>query len=86
MDVGRAEYMAILGRYALEDLLLHPISARQFGRYVKAAETTLHDLFVNDVLGDYSPCFTDVMLLDLSAPFDTVDHDIALTLLLTLAL
>jgi PIF1-like helicase len=54
--------MLILRRYVLEDLLFHPISARQFGRYLKAAVTTLVDLFHNDVLGDYSPTITDIML------------------------
>jgi hypothetical protein len=61
-QVSRAELMAILRRYIEQDLLFHPISARQFGRYVKAASATLHDLFINNVLGDYSPCITDIML------------------------
>ena len=61
-NVTRDDLMAILRKYVQKDLSYHPISARQFGRYLKAAYTTLHDVFENGVLGDYSPCITDVML------------------------
>ena len=60
--VTRDDVLYILKRYVVKDLLFHPISARQFGRYLKAALATLNDLFTNDVLGDYSPCVLDVML------------------------
>ena len=54
--------MSIVRQYVKRDLLFLPISARQFGRYLKAAVTTLNELFFSEVLGDYCPCFTDVML------------------------
>ena len=48
--------------YVVNDLLYHLISARQFGRYLKAADKTLDGLLVKDVMNDYTPCVTDVML------------------------
>lgn len=62
--VTRQDIMLLLRRYVREDLIFHPISARQFGKYVLSAVNTLVDLFHNDVLGDYSPTITDVMLKD----------------------
>lgn len=64
VNVTREDIMAILRRYVMEDLLFHPISSRQFSRYLKCAVTTMVDLFDGDVLGDYSPTITDVMLKD----------------------
>lgn len=64
IGVTRADLMSILNRYVREDLSFHPILARQFGRYLKAAVNTLVDLFDHDILGDYTPTVTDVMLKD----------------------
>ena len=63
-DVTRADLISIVKRYVETDLRFHPLSSRQFGRYLKAAVVTLHDLFFNDVLGNYSPTLTEVMLKD----------------------
>jgi len=60
--VKRDDVIDILRRYVLEDLRFHPISARQFAKYLKAALTTLSDVLINNILGDYTPCVTDIML------------------------
>jgi predicted GIY-YIG superfamily endonuclease len=61
-DVTRADILSILKKYVVVDLAFHPISARQFARYLKAAEDTLTAVLVNGVLGDYTPCLSEVML------------------------
>ena len=58
----RADILRILRRYVIEDLRFHPISARQFGKYLKAAMNTLQDSLTDGVLGDYTPCLSNVML------------------------
>jgi hypothetical protein len=58
----RADVLSILCRYILEDLRFHPISARQFAKYIKAAFTALSDLINDNVVGDQTPCVTDIML------------------------
>ncbi len=52
--VTRTEMMTMLRNYVQCNHIFHPISARQFGYYLKAAMATLQDLFINDVLGDYT--------------------------------
>jgi hypothetical protein len=58
----RTHLLALLRRYVVEDLRFHPISARQFAKYVKAAMSTLTDLMSDNVVGEYTPCVTDIML------------------------
>lgn len=60
----RSHVLDIARRYVLEDLLYHPISARQFGRYLLAAVSTLHHALVDGVLVDCAPCLSNVMLKD----------------------
>ena len=43
-DVTRADLLSVMRRYIIEDLRFHPISARQFGKYVTAAMSTLVDM------------------------------------------
>jgi hypothetical protein len=51
----------ILTTYILTDLAFHPISARQFGKYIMAAKDTLTDL-MTDRVSSYTPCVTEIML------------------------
>jgi AAA domain len=60
--VDRRHVLDILRQYVLTDLRFHPISARQFGRYLKAAMRTLCDALLDDTLGDYTPCLSNVTL------------------------
>jgi hypothetical protein len=61
-EVSRQSILSILKLYVVTDLRFHPISARQFGKYLKAALTTLDDVLVKGVLADYTPCLSEVML------------------------
>ena len=63
-QVTRADILAILRKYIVRDLVFHPISARQFAKYLKAAEDTLNEVLINGVLADYCPCLSNVMLKD----------------------
>ena len=51
-NVCRHDVLRILRLYVINDLLYHPISACQFGRYLKAADKALDDLLVKDVMND----------------------------------
>ena len=62
--IERRHVLDILRQYVLTDLRFHPISARQFGRYLKAAMRTLSDALIDDTLGDYTPCLSNVSLKD----------------------
>jgi len=60
--VTRADILSLLRSYVVEDLRFHPISARQFAKYIKAALRTLTDVLLDDAVDDYTPCVTDIML------------------------
>ena len=69
--------LTILWRYIVEDLRFHPISARQFDKYVKAAMCTLSDLILNDnAVGDYTPCVSDVMLKEQASDLPKSKEDL----------
>ena len=63
-NISESAILTILKSYIIKDLRFHPISSRQFAKYVKAAFHTLTDVLVGGVLSDYTPCLTDVMLKD----------------------
>jgi hypothetical protein len=58
----RADVLPILKRYILEDLRFHPISARQFAKYVRAASCAVNNVIEGNSVGQYTPCVIDVML------------------------
>ena len=61
-EISRQDVLNILKRYVVEDLRYHPISARQFSRYVKAAMDTLQDVLLDGAAGNYTPCMSEIML------------------------
>lgn len=61
-SVNRVHVLDILRQYVLTDLAFHLISARQFARYLTAALDTLTAVFIVGVLGDYTPCLSEVTL------------------------
>jgi hypothetical protein len=61
-QVTRPHILSVLRMYILQDLRFHPISARQFGKYVTAALSTLVDLLDDNLLRDYTPCVSNIML------------------------
>jgi hypothetical protein len=63
-EASRDDVLDILRKYVLTDLRFHPISSPQFGRYLKAANDTLQQVLVDDVIGDYTPVFSNVVLKD----------------------
>ena len=62
--ITQDDILNIVREYVTNDLIFHPISARQFCKYLKSAIETLEDFFWNGTLGDYSPCLSDVALKD----------------------
>jgi Helitron helicase-like domain at N-terminus/PIF1-like helicase len=65
--VTRADILSILRMYILQDLRFHPISARKFAKYIKAAMCALNDLLFDNVIGEYTPLVNDVMLKEQAA-------------------
>ena len=63
-NISRAHILSVLRKYILQDLRFHPISARQFDKYVMAAMSTLVDLLEDNVFRDYTPFITNVKLKD----------------------
>ena len=61
-EISRQDVLNILKRYVVEDLRYHPISARQFSRYLKAAMDTLQDVLLDGAAGNYTPCMSEIML------------------------
>ena len=61
-DICRVDVLNILRNYVLTNLSFHPISARQFARYLAAALDTLNAVLIDGVLGDYTPCLSEVTL------------------------
>ena len=61
-ELTRDHVLQVLRRYVIEDLRFHPISARKFGQYVTAALAALLDLLQDNIVYDYEPCVTNVML------------------------
>ena len=53
----------------MTDLVFQPLLSRQFYKYLKAAFDILADVLINSVLGDYSPCVTDIMLKNQATDF-----------------
>jgi hypothetical protein len=62
--VERNDVLRIMRRYIVEDVAFHPITCRQFGKFVLAAMRTLMDVLVHDVQGIYTPCISEIMLKD----------------------
>jgi len=61
-DVSRDDVLNILRNYVLTDLSYQAIPARQFARYLIAARDTLTSVLIDGVVGDYTPCLSEVML------------------------
>jgi hypothetical protein len=62
VDLTRDQALSVLRRYILEDLRFHPISARKFGKYMKAAMDAINNMLFNNFAGDFQPLVTDIML------------------------
>ena len=61
-SVSRADILLILKEYILQDLSYHPITARKFARFLKAAMDTLQEVLLDGVAGNYTPCMSEIML------------------------
>ena len=59
-DICQADVLNILRDYVLTDLSFHLISARQFSRYLTAALDTLEAVLIDGVIGDHTPCLSEV--------------------------
>jgi len=70
-DINRSEVLSILKAYVVDDLRFHPISARPFGKYLKAAAKTLTDILIDGMLAEYTPCVLIIIAFK-DAASDTV--------------
>ena len=61
-SITRFDVLQILRKYVIFDLAFHPITARQFSRYLQGAMDTLENVLLDGAHGSYTPTMSEITL------------------------